>query len=95
MNKIDEIKARLRRGEYYMPHAPDDIAYLLGEIEGLTAESRAHQEECQRRGKLLNEVNVELAVMTADRDAYKRRAEAAEKLLEKYQRMVADFTTNA
>jgi hypothetical protein len=33
--QLAEIKARLKRGEYYVPYAPDDISALVAEVERL------------------------------------------------------------
>ena len=55
-------------------HAPDDIAYLLGEIDRLTADRDAWQKDFNA----LNEGGLKrIAELTADRDRGKRRAEAA------------------
>ena len=32
---LAEIKARLKRGDYYVPYAPEDITALLAEVESL------------------------------------------------------------
>lgn len=53
-----EIKARLKRGDYYVPYAPEDIMALIAEVERLTAENQQnadyaeiYKDICDKYGK--------------------------------------------
>lgn len=38
--QLAKIKARLKRGEYYVPYAPDDINALVAEVERFKKENK-------------------------------------------------------
>lgn len=69
---IEEIKARLKRGEYYVPYAPQDISALVAEVERLGEENRALRDTIDKMMKQNKRIISSNAAKDGEIDTLKR-----------------------
>lgn len=57
MLNLEEIKARLKHGEYYVPYAPEDITALIAEVETLKSDLHdAKENQCEDFVRMNSEI---------------------------------------